>query len=139
MPTVTDALRLASAQMYGGEYSEEDIDDYRDVFLQYANEGFRRLWNKWAPLDADALPAAVRLECPVLDADADLGEYPVQMYQPLCDYITWRMFGTNNQTKQARGDWFYARWLEGLGRVKRDENWARTTGGSGSFRGLYDI
>lgn len=123
--TVYDALKRASAQMYGGEAQTDDLEDdeISQLYMQYAQEGFARLWKQLDPIDTAALPAIHHLPCPQLTRDTSLDSYPLDVYNALCDYITWRVFGTGNAVKQQRGEWYYARFMDNLTRISRDASW----------------
>ena len=123
--TVYDALKRASAQMYGGEAQTDDLEDDEifQLYMQYAQEGFARIWAQMDPLDVQALPDMVRLPCPALTRDTELGIYPARAYDALCDYVTWRVCGTGNAVKQQRGEWYYARYMENLTRIPKDASW----------------
>lgn len=123
--TVYDALKRASAQMYGGEAQTDDLEDDEilGLHMQYAREGFARIWAQIDPIDTAALPEIVRLPCPEITRDTSLDAYPARAYDALCDYVTWRMFGTGNVAKQQRGEWFYMRFADNLSRITKDKSW----------------
>lgn len=141
--TVYDALKRASAQMYGGEAQTDDLEDDEifQLYMQYAQEGFARIWAQIDPIDPAALPEISRLPCPTLTRDTSLDAYPPRAYDALSDYITWRVFGTGNQTKQQRGEWYMARYMEGLTRLPKDSSWDAyyaLKGGRDRFINVYN-
>lgn len=145
MATVYDVLKRASAQQYSGEAQTDELEDESllELYLWYANEGFRRIWRQIDPIEpidpATRDPQIVRIECPQLLRDSGLDEYDPRVFDALADYVTWRMLGTGNLTKQQRGEWYYARFVETLGRIPKHANWAiynQITGGG--FVGVWD-
>lgn len=147
--TVYDAIIRASAQQYGGEAQTDEIEDenMQTLYMEYANEGMRRIWRQIDPIDTEALPQIKRLECPALTLRQSLDAYDARVADALSDYITWRMLGTGNQSKQARGDWYYMRFTETLNRMPKHASWDeyyRLTGGGNaisgrqSFTGVWD-
>lgn len=136
--TIYDALKRASAQMYGGEAQTDDLEDEEilALYMQYAQEAFRRVWRRYDPIDPGALPAIVRLPCPEVNQDTELDEYGAAAYDAIADFVTWRMFGTGNMSKQQRGEWFYARFIDDLGRVERAAAWEGIAG-DGQFTNIY--
>ena len=138
--TVYDVLVRASAQQYGGEAQTDEIEDEatQALYMEYVNEGMRRIWRAIDPIDVSALPEISRAKCPELTIRQDLGIYDARVFDALADYVTWRMLGTGNQSKQARGDWYYARFTETLSRLPKDKSWDeyyRLTGGGNSLSG----
>lgn len=147
--TVYDVLTRASAQQYGGEAQTDEIEDeaMRALYMQYVNEGMRRVWRAIDPIDAGALPEISRVKCPELSIRQELGAYDARVPDALADYVTWRMLGTGNQSKQARGEWYYSRFMETLSRLPKDGSWdayyAMTGGGSSlsgrqAFTGVWN-
>lgn len=141
--TVYDALTRASAQQYGGEAQTDELDDedLQTLYLEYVNEGMRRIWRTIDPIDVTQLPDIVRVSCPEFALRTSLDEYDPRVFDCLSDYVTWRMLGTGNTAKQARGDWYYSRFVETLSRIPKDSSWDAyyaLKGGKTSFVGVWD-
>ena len=66
--TVYDVLARASAQQYGGEAQTDEIEDEatQTLYMEYVNEGMRRIWRAIDPIDVGALPEISRAKCPEL-------------------------------------------------------------------------
>lgn len=123
--TVYDALVRASAQQYSGEAQTDELEEEETLklYMQYANEGFRRIWRQIDPIDIEQLPTLIHLDCPELESTDSLEEYDPRVFDCLADYVTWRMLGTGNLTKQERGEWYYQRFLETLARIPKHGSW----------------
>ena len=56
---------------------------------------------------------------PTLENAEDVPQIPEQYHALISDYSTYRYMSTGNQDKQARAQFFYARWLEETNKIQR--------------------
>ncbi len=71
---------------------------------------------------------------PSLDDLNAIPQIPDAYHALLADYATWRYMSTGNQDKQARAQFFYARWLDETSKVKR---YGERAWDSNRFRNLW--
>lgn len=134
--------RTATLYAEAGKIDIAGIGDMREITSVRMNESGREVRYEAAGGmeirvgggDA-AYDVEYTFEAKPLEADTDEPALPEGAHMALADYATWRFYGNGNLARQARGQFYYQRFLMELDKLMPAK---QRGGGHRNFHGLFD-